>query len=90
MENQIHVIILTPIFPSFTILLILLIGNIIFLLHTKYQTLLSNTLEVVAVIMTEGLISKSAISLFKLKSTFSLMIWNLDFKYGFLSADCDW
>ena len=83
MEAQIHVLILTPVFPLFKILLILLIGNIIFLRHTKYQTCLWNILEVMAFNMTEGWIPKSALSLFELKSTFFFVIWNLDFKYRF-------
>ena len=70
METQIHVWILTLMFPSFTILLILPIGNILYLLHTKYQALLSNILKVMAIDMTEGWIPKSALSLFELKSTF--------------------
>ena len=90
METQIHVLIFTPIFPPFTILVILLIGNIHFLLNTKYQTLLSNTLEVMAISMTQGWIPKSTLSLFELKSTFSFVIWNLDFKYRFLIVNCDW
>ena len=76
METQIRVLILTPIFPSFTIWSILLIRNIPFLLRTKYQTLLSHTLEVMAINMTEGWIPKSALSLFELKSKFSFVIWN--------------
>ena len=90
MEIQIHVLILTQVFPLFTILLILLIGNIPFLLHTKYQTRLSNILEVMAFNMTEGWIPKSALSLFELKSTFFFMVWNLDFRYRFLFVNCDW
>ena len=90
METQIHVLILKPIFPLFTILLILLIGNILFFLHTKYQTRLLNILEVMAINMTEGWIPKSALPLFELKSTFSFVIWNLVFKYRFLFVNCDW
>ena len=76
METQIHALILFSIFPSFTIWWILLIGNILFLLHTKYQTILSNTLEVMAINMAEGWLPKSALSLFELKSTFTFVIWN--------------
>ena len=39
METEIHMLILTLMFPSFAMLLILPIGNTLFLLHTKYQTL---------------------------------------------------
>ena len=39
METQIHVLILTPKFSSFDILLILLIENILSLLHTKIRYL---------------------------------------------------
>ena len=52
MKTQINVLILTPMSPSVAVLLIMLIGNILFLLHTKYQTPLSNTLEVMAINMT--------------------------------------
>ena len=90
METQIHVLILTPIFPLFTVLLILLIGNILFLLNTKYQTLLSNTLEIMIINMTKGWIPKRALSFLELKSTFSFVIWNLDLKYRFLFINCDW
>ena len=68
----------------------LLIGNILFVLHTKYQTRLSNILEVMAINMTESWIPQSAFSLFELKSTFSFETWNLDFKYRFLLVNFDW
>ena len=90
METQIYVLIKTPVFPLFTIVLILLIGNILFLLQTNYQTRLWNILEVMVINMTEGWIPKIALSLLELKSTFSFVIWNLDFKSKFLFVDCDW
>ena len=48
METQIHVLILTPTVPPFVILSQLVAINIIFIPRTKYQTLLSNTLQAMA------------------------------------------
>ena len=47
METQIHVLVITSKIPPFVILL-----NIITLLHTKYQTCSSHTVEIIAINMT--------------------------------------
>ena len=90
METQNHVLILTQMLHPFPILLILLIGNIIFFYHNKYQTPLWNTLEVMVINTTEGWIPKSAFSLFEFKSTFAFVIWNLYFKRRFFFVNYDW
>ena len=90
METQIHVFILISMFPTFAVLSMLLIRNIRFLLHTKYQALVWHALEGMATNMTEGGFKKSVFSPFDLKLTFSFVIRNSDLNYRFLFVNYDW